>query len=146
MSPGVILQVEDDPNDVFFLKYAFKQAEIANPVQVARDAKEAIDYLTLSCQKEHQADHPVPWLVLLDLKLPHTSGMEVLQWIRAHPTLTVTPVVIFSSSAHRDDIFQAYKNGANSFLVKPSSTEDLVRLAKLIKEYWLTVNHPPAVQ
>lgn len=142
MSRDVILQIEDDPNDVLLLKHALRRAGLSLTVRVARDGREAIDYLTRSCSRSECADHPFPELILLDLKLPRTSGLEVLEWIRAQAKLKVMPVIVLSSSTQPEDIRGAYLRGANSFLVKPSGSDALVELVKLIQGYWLTANQP----
>lgn len=138
-----ILLVEDDENDVFFLKRAFKEAEILNPLRVARDGQEAIDYLAGIGEFADRTRYPLPCLMILDLKMPNKTGLEVLHWLREQPILRSIPVILFSSSAHRYDIERAYRLGANAFVVKPSSSEDRTDLARLIKGFWLRFNEPP---
>jgi CheY-like chemotaxis protein len=137
-----ILQVEDDPNDVFFLQYAMKQAGVANPVQVASDGQQAIDYLKGAGKFADREQFPLPCLVLLDLKLPYVMGLDVLRWIRGRPE-TAFPVVMLSASAETADIATAYRLGANAFLTKPSEVSKLVEMVKAIKEFWLTHNILP---
>jgi CheY-like chemotaxis protein len=137
-----ILQVEDDENDILFLQHAFAQAAITNPLQLAKNGQEAIDYLSGAGKFADRLEYPVPGLVLLDLKLPRISGLEVLHWLRHSSKLPRMPVIVFSSSAHRQDVETAYAAGANSFLVKPSSLEKRIELARLIKGYWLEFNEP----
>src|SRR5205814_6227935 len=137
-----ILQVEDDPNDVFFLQHAMKKAGVANPVQVASDGQQAIDYLKGAGRFADREKFPVPCLVLLDLKLPYVMGLDVLRWIRKQPG-TAVPVVMLSASAEDADIATAYRLGANAFLTKPSEASKLVEMAKAIKDFWLTYNTPP---
>src|SRR4051794_22047418 len=96
-----ILQVEDDKNDVLFLRYAFTAAGITHPVKVANDGREAIAYLSGAGKFADRALYPLPCLVLLDLKMPGMTGLEVLEWIRAQPELQILPVIIFSSSAQK---------------------------------------------
>jgi CheY-like chemotaxis protein len=139
-----ILQVEDDKNDVLFLKYAFTSAGITHPLQVASDGPEAIDYLSGTGDFADRARYPLPCLVLLDLKMPGMTGLEVLEWIRAQPRLRMLPVIIFSSSAQQHEIDQAYHLGANSFVVKPACVEERNELARLIKGFWLRYNEPPS--
>ena len=138
-----ILHVEDSEEDVFFLQYAFKRAEIANPVQVARDGQEAIDYLAGHGKFSHRHEYPMPGLVLLDLKLPRKMGSEVLHWIRAQPPLKKLLVIILSSSAQKSDVDRSYEIGANAFLVKPSSADTLTDMARALKHFWLTHNLAP---
>jgi two-component system response regulator len=82
-------------------------------------------------------------MVLLDLKLPLVSGVEVLKWIRAHPLLRSLVVIVFTSSTHPNDIADAYQAGANSYLVKPTSLTALTELASGLRSYWLRLNVPP---
>ena len=102
-----ILQVEDDPNDVFFLHKAMKKAGVPNPIQVASDGQ-AIDYLKGAGKFADRAEFPLPCLVLLDLKLPYVMGLEVLRWIRKDSATATLPVVILSASAQEADIEEAY--------------------------------------
>lgn len=139
MAASSILLVEDDETDVLLLRRAFKDAEILNPVHVARDGQEAIDFLARPWLPP--ADR-VPALVLLDLKMPRRTGPEVLAWMRERPGLCAVPVIVFSSSANRNDIEQSYALGANGFLVKPPSLGERLELARFLKQ-WLRLNQPP---
>jgi len=134
-----ILQVEDDPNDVFFLQKAMKKMGVTNPIQVAPDGQEAIDYLRGSGKFADRSLFPFPCLVLLDLKLPYVMGLEVLRWIREQPGM-VLPVIMFSASAEDADIAASYRLGANAFLRKPSEARQLEEMVIAIKDFWLTHN------
>jgi two-component system response regulator len=134
-----ILQVEDDPNDVFLLQHAMRQAGVANPIQVATDGRQAIDYLKGCGKFADRQKFPRPCLVLLDLKLPYVMGLNVLKWIRQQPGPTLV-VVMLTASGDDTDIAAAYRLGANGFLVKPSQASELVAMAKAIKDFWLTHN------
>ncbi len=138
-----ILLVEDEENDVFFLKYAFKEVGILNPLQVAEDGKAAMDYLSGTGEYADREKFPLPCLVLLDLKLPGVMGMEVLKWIREQPELKTLIVIILTSSRLEPDIERAYQLGANAYLVKPSSPSELRETAAAIKQFWLELNHGP---
>src|SRR5687768_9107081 len=92
-----ILLVEDDANDVFFMKRAMKLAGVVNPVQVASDGRQAIHYLGGTGEYSDRTKFPLPGLVLLDLKLPHVMGLDVLKWIRAQPELKMVVVLVFTS-------------------------------------------------
>jgi CheY-like chemotaxis protein len=138
-----ILVVEDREEDVFLLEYAFKEVEIKNPVRVAADGQEAIDYLAGTGKFADRKQFPMPGLVLLDLQLPHKMGLEVLEWVRQQPELKSLIVIILSSSIHEGDIQRAYELGANAFLVKPSSTETLADMCQALKGFWLTHNQSP---
>ncbi len=132
-----ILQVEDDEHDVFFLKRAFQEVGISNPIQVVRDGQEAVDFFSGEGQFADRVRFPLPCLVLLDLKLPRKNGLEVLEWLRGERRLPSLPVIVFSSSAHPEDIEQAYRRGANSFVVKPSGVAERNQFAQAVKGYWL---------
>ncbi len=134
-----ILQVEDDPNDVFFLKHAMDKVGVANPIQIAVDGQQAIDYLRGAGKFADRELFPLPCLVLLDLKLPYVMGLEVLKWIRSQPLKSIV-VIILSASSERADIATAYALGANAFLTKPSEANKLEDIVKAIKDFWLTHN------
>src|SRR6476660_8817113 len=107
----LILQVDDDPNDVFLLQHAMTNAGVTNPIQVATDGRQAIDYLSNTGKFADREKFPRPCLVLLDLKLPHVMGLDVLKWIREQ-TGPALVVIILSASAEDADIAAAYRLGA----------------------------------
>lgn len=140
-----ILHVEDEEDDVLFIQQAFKKAGITNPLKAVEDGQSAIDYLAGVGKYADRQQYPLPALMLLDLNLPGQSGFEVLKWIRAHPELKRTIVVVICSSSQKlPDINDAYDLGANGYVVKPPTFPDLVELAKAIRDYWLVFNHLPA--
>ena len=139
---GTILLVDDEKNDVFFMQRALTRAGVLNPVRVANNGREAIDYFQGAGRFANRQEFPLPCLVLLDLKLPYVMGLDVLQWIRRQPDLH-SIVLILSSSAAETDILDAYRFGANAFLVKPSEATQLVDLALGIKNFWLAQPAPP---
>jgi len=142
-----ILLVEDDMNDVFFMKRAMKLAGMVNPVQLVSDGQQAMHYLGGTDEFSDRAQFPLPSLVLLDLKLPLVMGLDVLKWIREQPELDTLVVLIFTSSKLPPDISRAYSLGANSYLVKPSDPQELTQTVKLIKQYWLDLNQSmPALE
>ena len=124
-----ILQVEDDPNDVLFLRRAMEKVGEANLIQVASNGREAIAYLEGSGKFSDRAQFPFPWLVLLDLKLPYVMGLDVLKWIRKQPWPAL-PVVMLTASAEDIDIAAAYRLGANAFLRKPSEARNWMKWPK----------------
>lgn len=140
-----LLVAEDDANDVFFLKHAFQQAEIQNPLHFVYDGQEAIDYLSGTGKFSERARYPLPSLLILDLKMPRKTGMEVLKWLNEQPELRRLPVLVFTSSAHQKDVERAYDLGANAFVVKPSSISRRIELAKVIKGFWLDFNEPSLI-
>jgi len=138
-----ILHVEDSEEDVFLLRYAFQRADIKTPVQVVEDGQQAIEYLAGIGKFADRQEFPLPCLVLLDLKLPHKMGLEVLEWIRQQPALKSLVVIILSSSVHEGDLRRAYQLGANAFLVKPSSANTMAEMCKALNHFWLTFNRTP---
>ena len=139
-----ILQVEDEEHDVIFFRLAAETAGLNNPVQVARDGREAIDYLSGARKFADRVQFPLPGIVLLDLKLPQVPGLDVLKFIRSQPHLAKVVVLVFSSSDHDSDIEAAYALGANSYIVKPANPSELNRAVELIKAYWLRLCRLPA--
>jgi CheY-like chemotaxis protein len=137
-----ILQVEDDPNDVFLFQHAMENAGVTNPVQVARDGQQAIDYLRGTGKFANRDKYPFPSLVLLDLKLPYVMGLDVLKWIRqeSNPALTV---LMLTASGEDADILTAYRLGANGFLTKPSEAKKLQEMVRAFRDFWLTHNTLP---
>lgn len=143
MDTRPLLLVEDEKNDIFFFKRILTSEQITNPLHVAEDGQQAIDYLDGIAQFADRAQFPLPGLVLLDLKLPVKSGLQVLEWIRKQPRLETLLVIILSSSSEESDINAAYRLGANSFLVKPCGHNELRELVKMIRTYWLILNKAP---
>jgi len=138
MDRTVILLVEDDPDDVFFVTEAFKLAAPNVTVRVARDGEEAIAYLL---GKDARADRSV--FVLLDLKLPRKSGLEVIESFRGKPGAAPVPIIVLTSSQSDADIRRAYELGANSYLVKPVDTDTQLAMIKALCAYWLGYNKVP---
>ncbi len=145
MSSQVILVVEDDPNDVLLIQRAFKKANILNPLKTVSNGDEAVAYLGGEGEYAGVEESPSPVLVLLDLKLPRRSGLEVLAWIRAQERLRRLPVVVLTSSRETSDINKAYDLGANSYLVKPVGFDSLLDLVKSLELYWLILNQRPEI-
>jgi CheY-like chemotaxis protein len=137
---GTILLIEDDPNDVLLVQRAFRRATVGNPIQVVGDGEAAVDYMAGHGHYQDRQSHPLPAIMLLDLKLPRRSGFEVLEWLRRQPRLRRIPVVVLTSSALASDIRQAYELGANSYLVKPLEFEALQDMLRAVGAYWLGLN------
>lgn len=143
MNAPTILLVEDDADSVFLFEHTVRKLGITNPLRVARDGREALDYLEGVGDFADRQKHPLPGLILLDLKLPRISGFEVFQALRQRPETHPLIVVVLTSSASDEDIAQAYALGANAYLVKPLQLEKLEEIVLAIKNFWLTHNHPP---
>ena len=135
-----LLWVEDDPDDLLLGGRAMRKAGFEKPM-VARDGEEAIAYLAGHGRFAHRLEHPLPSLVLLDLKLPRKSGFEVMRWIRGREGLKRTPLVVLSSSQERHDIERAYDCGANAYLVKPVATKMFVEILRGLHLFWATFNN-----
>jgi CheY-like chemotaxis protein len=139
----MILVAEDDPTDAFFLQRAFGKTWMPVGLKFVRDGQEAIDYLRGEPPFGDRLAHPLPQLLLLDLKMPRLNGFEVLHWLKTQPGLKRLLVIVFSSSAETGDINRAYDLGANSYLVKPHATEQLLELVNRVEQYWLEANQNP---
>lgn len=140
MGNSTILLVEDNEDDIFFMKRAFKNADITNPLQVVTDGQQAIDYLQGVGKFSNRDEFPIPCLILLDLKLPNKNGHEVLQWIREQLFQKDLVVIILTTSREVRDLEKAYRLGANAFLVKPPSANQLMDMICSLKHFWLTHN------
>ena len=134
-----VLLVEDDPDDLELTLHTLKEARITNPIVVARDGQEALDYIF--CRGSYTDREDIsPRLILLDLKLPKIGGLQVLREIKADPRTMGIPVVILTSSGEERDLIEGYHLGANSYIQKPV---DFLQFQKTIREmgyYWLVVN------
>ncbi len=143
---STILLVEDDANDFFLIQRAFRKANLANPLQVVGDGEEAVSYLIGEGHYADRMKYPLPVLLLLDLKLPRKSGLEVLTWLREQPVLKRLPVVVLTSSKEPADINRAYDLGANSYLVKPLGFDALLDMVESLNLYWLILNEKADVR
>ncbi len=138
-----LLVVEDEEDDIFFLKRALQKTGVTNSIQTANTGQEAIDYLSGTGPYADRVRFPLPFLVLLDLKLPGITGLELLKWIRtesSHPTLLV---VVLSSSTLAADIAEAYSSGANSYIVKATDPDQFLECIRDFANWWLRRNIPP---
>ena len=138
-----ILLVEDDPNDVLLIQRAFQKAGLRNSLKVVRDGEQATDYLSGRGNFAQRDRFPLPFMVLLDLKMPGTDGFEVLQWVRSEPDLKRLLVVVLTSSNLQADVDRAYELGANSYLVKPVEFDEMVNMIQRFEAYWTEINRFP---
>ncbi len=141
MNESTILIAEDEEIDVILLKRAFQSAGIGNTIQVVRDGQEALDYLAGLQSLDSRL--PLPILFLLDINMPRCNGLEVLERLRDTPLQRAIPIVVFSSSNHPRDVEQAYRLGANAYLVKPTSTAQRNEMIRTIRAFWLQLNQVP---
>jgi len=139
----VILHIEDDANDALLFQHACRKAGAAFDLRAAKDADEAIAYLSGATDFSDRQKYPLPQLILLDLKMPRVSGFDVLAWLRQEKAFKNLPVIVLTSSNHDSDIRRAYDLGANSYLVKPVGFDALVGMVKTIQGYWFDLNQPP---
>lgn len=140
-----ILHVEDDADDVYFVSRALRSNGIDLPVNVVNDGQSAIRFLEQTDTQSIEGSATRPCLILLDLNLPHKSGLEVLRWIRQESRLKTTIVLVLTSSTSEMDMNQAYLLGANAYVIKPSDATRLQELGLLLKQFWLGWNQMPPV-
>lgn len=143
MDTGMILLVEDNPDDEELALRALRKHNFANPVIVMRDGVEALDFLFAQGRHSGRDLSVMPRLILLDVKLPRLNGLEVLQRLRADPRTRLLPVVMLSSSSEMADISGSYRRGANSYVRKPVDFNEFVELMEVLGRYWLIWNEPP---
>jgi len=143
MSESYVLLVEDNPNDELLTLRALRRENIANQVVVLRDGQEAVDFLFGTGAHAGRNVSVLPQVLLLDLKLPKLSGLEVLERIRADDRTRTLPVVILTSSAMDRDIVEGYRLGANSYVQKPVSAEEFKEAVQRLGLYWVLVNKVP---
>jgi len=146
--PGraIFLLVEDEPNDVLFVRMEFRSVEPRIRLVTVEDGDQAMDYIAGRGRYSDRATHPIPDVILLDLKMPRVSGFEFLQWLRSEAPRAqrLIPVIIMSSSPEKQDIERAYALGANSYLVKPVDWNLFKDRIKVLGIYWADhVETPP---
>lgn len=143
MSEKLILIVEDNPDDEELTLRALKHAKIANEIVVTRDGKEALDFMFGAGKYEGRDLDRMPAVVLLDLKLPKLSGLDVLKRLRADPRTKLVPVVILTSSSEDEDMLRSYQFGANSYVRKPVEFGAFASAVSQLGLYWMLLNEPP---
>ncbi len=138
-----ILLAEDNEDDVFLLHRAMTKARVTNPVRVVSDGEQALAYLKGEGIYGDRKKYPFPCLLLLDIKMPGMNGLEVLSAVRQDPLLKRLVVIFLTSSNQQRDINEAFDLNANSYLVKPGSTDGMTAVLETIKSYWLMLNQYP---
>ncbi len=133
-----ILIVEDRATDIDLTKRAFAKRHLLNPIQVARDGEQALAYLD-----RWRAGEPLPVFILLDLRLPKITGLEVLRELKSNSTYSAIPVIVLTTSTEDSDIEEAYKLGCNSYIVKPVEFNKFMEVASQIEVYWCALNTTP---
>lgn len=133
-----ILMVEDRAVDLDLTKRAFARRHLLNPIQVARNGEEALAYID-----RWEAGEPLPVFILLDLKLPKITGLEVLRQLKNHPKFHTIPVIVLTTSNEDQDIEEAYALGCNSYIRKPVEFSKFMEVASHIEVYWCAMNTTP---
>ena len=140
----IFLLVEDNESDVLLMKEAFFKADIPNPLQIVDGGDKAIAYLSGVAPYNDRLAHPLPFVLLLDFKLPGKDGFEVLAWVRRQPSLKRLVIIMLTSSNRGADADRAYDLGANYYLTKPGLFVDLVKSMKCL-HVWLRLCHFPTL-
>jgi CheY-like chemotaxis protein len=138
-----ILLVEDESSDAALLLRGFEKAKVLNPIIHLTNGDEALGYLAGVRQYADRRKYPLPALILLDLKLPGMTGIQLLQWMRVQGEIKRIPVVVLTGNDDPDTINAAYDLGANSYLVKPGNNAEIARMVEAIQRYWVKLNEPP---
>ena len=137
MKAPTILYVEDEADDIYFMRAAFEREGIAVDFRSVSDGARAMAYLAGDPPYHLRTSHPLPSLVLLDLNLPLRSGFEVLEWLRRRKELQKITVVVFSSSGRPEDRAKAEALGATEYLLKPSSGQQFGSIARAVANQWM---------
>ena len=140
----VILLVDDDPNDRFLVRRAFEKLGIENPLIEVSDGDQAIAYLSGDKPYHDRTKHPFPGIILLDLQMPRIDGLAVLEWIRSAIVQPGLLIIVLSRVDEIRQVNRAYALGANSFLTKPGTEQDLHHLIAAFRDYWIVRNKPAA--
>ena len=122
---------------------AFKKYNVSEPISVARDGAEALDFLFCRGAYKERNPQDLPKLILLDMKLPKMSGLDVLRQIRANERTRLLPVIMLTSSKEEQDLVESYKSGANSYIRKPINFDQFLVAIRELSLYWLLLNEPP---
>lgn len=143
LNDQIILLAEDDPNDVLLIQRAFQKAGLQGSLRIVRDGEEAIRYLNGGGDYADRQRFPLPFLLLLDLKMPGADGFDVLQWVRTERAFKRLLVIVLTSSNLQSDVDRAYELGANSYLVKPVEFQEMVNMIQRFEVYWTEMNRTP---
>jgi len=133
---GPILAVEDEESDRIILRLAFERAKLPGPLVIVRDGQEVVDYLSGKGPYEDRVAHPLPALIILDLKMPRMNGFDLLGWLAKQPDFKEIPAVVLSSSGDELDRNKARELGARDYFVKPHSLAELIKIAQQMQTRW----------
>lgn len=145
MNNKLILIVEDNPDHLELTVLTLEQQGVDAEIVVAQDGAQALDFLFGQGSYAGRDTQRQPAFVLLDMKLPKLSGLDVLRSVRANPLTTMVPVIMLTSSSEQSDIVACYRAGANSFIRKPVDFGEFTKKLNLLQSYWLGVNEAPPV-
>jgi CheY-like chemotaxis protein len=137
-----VLLIEDDPHDAELTLEALGEANLVNAVEWVRDGEEALDYLLCRGKFTERLEYQ-PVVILLDLKLPKVSGLEVLRSVKSDGKLRFIPVVVLTSSREEQDLIESYRLGVNAYVVKPVDFAEFMRAIKELGVFWAILNEPP---
>jgi CheY-like chemotaxis protein len=137
-----ILMIEDEEADAIMLRRAFDREGLDSAIQVVTDGREGVRYILGEGDYSAREKFPFPQVVFVDLNMPVMTGFEVLRWMKENGTYDILPTMVFSSSNRREDIEEAYRLGANAYLVKPNSLSDLQKFARITHEFWTNCAKP----
>ena len=143
MENKIILLVEDNPDDEELTIRSLRKANVINKIEVVRDGKEAMDFLFCKGNYSARSEHEKPAVILLDLKLPKLSGINVLKRIRGDERTLMIPVVVLTSSSEEEDKVSSYRLGANSYVRKPIDFSRFADAVTYLGVYWMLYNEPP---
>jgi len=143
MREKMILLVEDNPDDEALTMRALKQSKLANEIVITRDGNEALEFLFATGKYAGRDVSHTPAVILLDLKLPKLSGLEVLQQLRGDPRTRLVPVVVLTSSSEDEDMMRSYQLGANSYVRKPVVFGRFADAVSQLGLYWILLNQLP---
>lgn len=144
MDQDYLLLVEDDSNDEALTLRALGKTDMTTDVEIVRDGAEALAFLFGESEDGGPARSRFPTVVLLDLKLPRVSGLEVLKRVRADPRTRYLPVVVLTSSDEQRDLVKSYEYGCNSYVRKPVQPDEFTKAIRQLGLYWMLLNRPPA--
>jgi len=142
----VLLIVEDNEDDIFFIERIFKQLGARCELKFARDGIEAVDYLSGKDKFKDREQYPMPTIILMDLKMPRKNGFEVLEWMQTQGEIKLIPTIVVTSSTLQEDVTKAYRLGANAVMNKPVDKDSLLQMLKSFHIYWTDYVEMPEVK
>ena len=137
--PITILMADDDPDDQMMTRHALERNRLINDLRFVDDGEQLMQYLRRKGPYAEPADAPRPGLILLDLNMPRKDGRQALAEIKSDPTLRCIPIIALTTSRAEEDVVRSYDLGANSYITKPVTLDELVDTMKIIGQYWLGI-------